>query len=142
MRLKVLLISNDPPAAMADSQLLRERGLLVFTAFNPQNLAEHVEEIKPDVVFFDPQKINNELTDVYNLFVSDVKYAHIPVIFTLSEDDIYLVTRTRTKIKKATTKIADNIVGAVKMALTRATARKQLRLPHLTIPLSIGLPRA
>src|ERR1035437_3058612 len=117
MRIKILLIGNDPASLVADSQLLRERGVLVFPAFNSQNIRELVNEIKPDLVFFDPNKPNNQITDAYNNFVNDIYFTNIPVIFTLSDDDVYLVTRKRTASKNKRTNIADNIIDAIKTAL-------------------------
>jgi response regulator RpfG family c-di-GMP phosphodiesterase len=110
MRIKVVMFGSDPVSLMADAQLLRERGLLVISAFNMQTVNELVNEVKPDVVFFDPSEPNNLVTDAYNAFK---QHSHIPVIFTLAEDDMYLVTRPRNERAL----VADNIVDAVHMAL-------------------------
>jgi PleD family two-component response regulator len=117
MRIKILLFGNDPVSLVPDIQLLRERGLLVFTAFNPQNIEDLVNEIKPDVVFFDTDKPGNAIRDTYNNFINNVNFTNIPVIFTLSDDDVYLVTRKRTASKSKRTNIADNIMSAIKKAL-------------------------
>lgn len=117
MRIKILLIGDDPASLVADRRLLRERGLLVYAAFNPQNIPEIVAEIRPDVVFFDPSVPNNYITDAYNDFVTDLSFLSTPVIFTLSEDDIYLVTRKRTDSKNKRTAITGDIITAIKSAL-------------------------
>src|ERR1035437_9774389 len=118
MKIKILLVGDKPENTETDCLLLKERGLRVITAFNLENIAELITEIKPDVVFFDPSKPNTEITGAYNNFVNDINFTKIPVIFTLSEDDVYLVTRKRTASKDKRTGLADNIVGAVKMALS------------------------
>ncbi len=144
MRIKVLLIGDDPASTVADAQLLRERGMLPFTAFNPENIDELVAEIKPDIIFFDPHKANNQITDAYNNFVSGFTHTNIPVIFTLSDDDMYLVTRKRTAPKNKRNNIADNIIGAIKMALQTAKSyhKKTFKLPHQTIALPGFISRA
>ncbi len=119
MRIKVVMFGSDPVSLMADAQLLRERGLLVISAFNMQTVNELVNEVKPDVVFFDPSEPNNLVTDAYNAFK---QHSHVPVIFTLAEDDMYLVTRTRHRhIERAL--VADNILDAVHMALEAEPVR-------------------
>jgi response regulator RpfG family c-di-GMP phosphodiesterase len=117
MRIKILLLGDDPISLMTDGLLLRERGLMVYTAFNLDNMDDLIREVKPDLVFFDPHQSNNKLTDAYNSLIGSIYYTHIPVIYTLSEDDVYLVTRKRTMAKAKRNSIADNIIDAVKMAL-------------------------
>jgi len=127
MRIKVVMFGSDPVSLMADAQLLRERGLLVISAFNMQTVNELVSEVKPDVVFFDPSEPNNLVTDAYNTFK---QHSHIPVIFTLAEDDMYLVTRTRHS-HNGRALVADNILDAVHMALDAAPVREAKRVVKL-----------
>jgi len=139
MRIKILLIGDDPGSAIADSLVLRERGLLVLTAFNYQNINEIVAEIKPDLVFFDPHSSDNRITDAYNNFVNSILFTEIPVIFTLADDDVYLVTKKRTAMKDKRTGIADNMIDAVKMALSNTKQSykknyKQSLFPQAIIP--------
>ena len=138
MRLKVLLLGDDPVAMNIDAQFLRERGVLVFSAFNLQNLNELISEVKPDLVFFDPRKSNNSINGAYNSLISNVEYNELPVIFTLSEDDIYLVTRKRLESKDKKSLMADNMVSALKMALrsTKTYQRKTNKTasPHIAFP--------
>lgn len=117
MRIKILLVGDQPQSLVADAQLLRERGLLVITAFNLDNINELITEVKPDVIFFDAHKSNNRITDVYNEVVNGIRFTNIPVIFTLSEDDVYLVNRKRTEMRDKRSLIADNMIDAIKMAL-------------------------
>jgi len=112
MRIKILMLGADPVSMMADAQLLRERDFLVLTTFNPQNVNELVSEVKPDVVFFDPDKPNNTVTDACNDFVNNY---NIPVVLTLSDDDEYLVETGGKKDDRAI--MTDNIIDAIKIAL-------------------------
>lgn len=141
MRIKVLLLGDDPLSVVSDAQLLRDRGLLVYTAFNLLNIEDLIKEIKPDVIFFDPHQPNTGITDVYNNLVNGIYYTSIPVIFTLSEDDVYLVTRKRTASKDKRTIIADNILDAIKMALrTNKTYQKKEKEKSYKVTTKIDFP--
>jgi DNA-binding NtrC family response regulator len=118
MRLKILLLGDDPVAMVADAQLLRERNMLVFTAFNLQNINEMIAEVRPDVIFFDAHRSNDQVTNAYNELVNGIYFTNIPVVFTLAEDEVYLVTRKRTEAKDKRSFIADNMTDAVKIALS------------------------
>lgn len=122
MRIKVLLLGDDPVSLVADAQLMRERGILVLTAFNLANYKELIAEINPDVIFFDTQKSSQLVTDTYNALLNDHAYNRYPVIFNFIEDDLYLVTRRRTEPKNNRTIISDNIVDSIKMALEAHSA--------------------
>ncbi len=117
MRIKVLLVGDDPASLMAEGQLLRERGLLVFTTFNPDNIGDLIDEVKPDVVFFSSHSMKNQVTDAYNRFLTDVFHMQLPVIFTLADDDLYLVTKRRTMLREKRTCVAESIIDGIKMAL-------------------------
>ena len=117
MRLKVLVIGDNPASLVSDCQLLRDRGLLVFKAHNLNNLCELVNETKPDVVFFYIDNQCESATYAYNEFVNSIAFTHIPVIYTLSDDEVYLITRKRNAAEEKRTIISNNIIGAVKMAL-------------------------
>jgi response regulator RpfG family c-di-GMP phosphodiesterase len=130
MRIKIMLLGDDRLSLAADAQLLRERGMLVYTSFNLANVAELATEIDPDVIFFGANGSDSRLTDLYNILVKSPRFAHIPVVFTFAEDDIYLVTRKRTELKDKRTIISDNIIDAVKTALSTNT--KHHKLPAKT----------
>ena len=135
MRIKILLLGFDPYSIVADAQLLRDRGMLVYTAFNLQNINDLIGEVLPDIIFFDAHKSNNEITEAYNTMVNGEHVKTIPVIFTLSEDDLYLVTRKRSDAKDKRSLIADNIIDAIKMALysNKSFQKKIPALPAVEI---------
>lgn len=129
MRIKILLLGNDPLSLVADAQLLRERGIMVFSTFNLDNVSELIAEVKPDLVFFDAHGSNAMITDVYNNMVNGIRFTNIPVIFTLAEDDVYLITRKRTDTKEKRTIISDNMIDAIKLALRPAGNYHKKRSP-------------
>ncbi len=118
MHIKILMAGNDPEALVADGQLLRDRNMLVHMVFNLENIPELINEVKPDILFFDSPKKSNQITEAYNKIVNSICFKDIPVIFNLSEDDMYLVTRKRTGNNEQQKYTADNIIDAIKSALT------------------------
>lgn len=122
MRIKILMAGNNPAALLADSQLLRDKGMLVYTCFNMENIHILIDEVHPDVVFFDPQKNSFFVAEAYNALLADIHFTQIPLIYTLAEDDVYLVTRKRTSSKTKRSLIVDNLIDAIKMALHNETS--------------------
>ena len=112
------MVGNDPVALVADGQLLRDRAMLVHTTFNLENIPEIIIEVKPNIIFFDSTKKSNLITEAYNNIINSIYFKNIPVIFTLSENDMYLVTPKRTEMGERKKLTADNIIKAIKMALT------------------------
>ena len=113
MHTRILIAGDDQMTLAADSMLLKDRGMYVYTVMSIENIPELIDEIKPDILFFDSVKMGNDIKDAYNNTVNNTAFKNIPVIFTLSEDEMYLVKRgIRKKLSKA-----DNVVDAVKMAL-------------------------
>ncbi len=137
MRIKILMLGKDPTSLIADGQLLRDRGIMVFTSFNLENVPELIKEIKPDLLFFDAAQPDDTFTELYNGIVNSIEYTKIPVIFTLSEDDVYLVTRKRTEMKEKRSMISDNIIDAVKMAMQTGKSKKSTRPSQIKWPGSL-----
>lgn len=144
MRIKILLLGDDPVSLVSDGQLLKDRGMMVYTAFNLDNVNDLINEVKPDLVFFDPHKQSKEITEAYNNLVNGIYYTNIPVIYTLSDDDVYLVTRKRTESKDKRTIIADSIIEAIKMAMrnNKTYQKKAIKDDHQTINISSVNARA
>ncbi len=110
MRIKILMACADN----TDAEMLKEHGFLVYTC-DEYTLKEMVDEIKPALVFIN--KPGNEANDIYNKFLNDLRFLSYPVIYTLAEDDVYIVNRKRTAAKKKRTVISDNIIDGIKTAL-------------------------
>lgn len=108
------MVGDDPVMLAADIQLLRDKHFLVYTDFNTDNLNPLIEEICPDLLFINPQNANAVLDEVYNAIAADTWHTG-PVVYTLQEDDVYLVTKKNVATGN-TTVIADNILSAIKMA--------------------------
>jgi|GEM_PF-658990 len=141
MRIKILIVNDDINTVIADEQLLKERGFLVYTCFNTDNIDYLMAEIKPDVLFFDTHNMAPLVIDAYNRIVTDIEHTTVPVIYTLVEDDVYLINRKRTTMREKRNLIADNIIDAIKFALQTDTLthkKKTIRLPKpQVIPLSL-----
>ncbi|MBA3827355.1 MAG: hypothetical protein H0X33_00310 [Taibaiella sp.] len=131
MRFKVLMLSDDPTYANADIQLLRDKGILVYTCYNTDNMNTLVDEVAPDVLFINGTHPENYL-NVYNAILSTDNMAKIPVVYTLTEDEVYLVNRKRTNEKGKLDIITNNITDAIKMALRS----NKSYVPHVHVRVS------
>ncbi|HTM67393.1 MAG TPA: hypothetical protein VL093_13785 [Flavipsychrobacter sp.] len=120
MNLRILMMGDDLSFMQADATLLRENGFRVHVCDNLSLINELVEEVKPDIAFINPQLPTSSTTDVYHNLLDNIVYACLPVIYTLSEDDVYLVNRKRTELKERRYIISDNILEAINMALAPA----------------------
>ena len=117
MRLKVLLTGKDEKQQQPDAELLSQRGFLVYRC-QEDVLNDMIDEIHPDIVIVNPiEKDNTTSSSLYERLLNNIKYARLPLIYTLSEDDVYLVNRRRTASRGKRNFIADNIVDGIKAAL-------------------------
>lgn len=117
MRLKVLLTGKDRLSQLPDAEMLRDRGMLVYRC-EENSVDDMIEEVHPDVVIINPLEQSKSSSDLYNRLLSNIKYARIPLIYTLLEDDVYLVNRKRTALKGMRNFIVDNIIDGIKTALS------------------------
>lgn len=132
MSLRILMIGDDPEYLEPDREMLRERGLRVYTCTNATIVQEMVGEIRPDVVFINTRKHDLNSTNIYHSLLDNIHFACIPIIYTLSEDDVYLVNRKRTAAKERRYIMSDNIVDAIKLSLinTAAAPRRRVRIDN------------
>jgi response regulator RpfG family c-di-GMP phosphodiesterase len=128
MSLKILLISDNDKAMQADRIYLKDRGLHVHTCLFTGIINDLVAEVKPDIIFINPTEPDNQSTEIYHSFLNDIRHLDVPVIYTLSEDDVYLVSKKRTAAKSKRNIIADNMIDAIKLGLTR-TQHAEISLP-------------
>lgn len=117
MRLKVLLTGKDKNAQVPDAEMLRDRGFLVYSC-EERVVDDMIDELHPDVLIINPLDAEASSTGLYNRLLSSIKYARLPLIYTLSEDDVYLVNRKRTAIRGMRNFIVDNIIDGIKTALS------------------------
>ncbi len=132
MRLKVLLTGKDKFQQEPDAAILRERGLMVYRC-DETMVNDMIDEIHPDVLIINPLDEKDSSTNLYNRLLNSIKYAKLPLIYTMSEDDVYLVNRSRTAFKGVRNYIVDNIVDGIKTALEGGSNRlqKQLGIGHV-----------
>lgn len=115
MRLRVLLTGNDKFSQEPDAELLRERGFLVYRC-DERMVSDMIDEIRPDVLIINPTENQASAGNLYQRLLKSIKYAALPLIYTLSEDDTYIVNCKR-NIRNKTSYIVDNIVDGIKTAL-------------------------
>lgn len=124
MRFKILLVTNRDKATAADAEMLRERGMLVYTC-DSSIATEMVGEIVPDVVLVNPNEPDASLTKSYHSLLQQKTDMNIPIIYTLAEDELYLINiKRRNKIERCT---ADNIIDSIKTSLTNVIAQNKLK---------------
>lgn len=116
MRLKVLLTGKDKFEHEADAELLRDKGFLVYRCAET-SVNDMLDELHPDVLIINPTEEQQSSTNLYNRLLNNIKYAKLPLIYTLLEDDVYLVNRKRTSARGKRNFIADNIIDGIKTAL-------------------------
>lgn len=116
MRIRILMTGGNTEYLATEAQVLKDRGFLVYTC-DERNMDEAIPEIRPDVVFINPEDPGMHSTKVYHELLDNIKYASVPVIYTLSEDDVYLVNRKRTASRDRRNIIADNVIDSIKYAL-------------------------
>jgi response regulator RpfG family c-di-GMP phosphodiesterase len=118
MGLRILIIGNDSNYLQADADMLHARGLNVYTCARPEVMIEMVDEVKPDILFLNWQTTDEKSTALYNSLLDNVRFAALPIIYTLAEDDVYLVNRRRTTVKENRYITCDNIISAIRKGLT------------------------
>jgi PleD family two-component response regulator len=111
------MIGNDAAYLIPDAQMLKDRGFIVYTS-NEDNFDGMIEETKPDVIFVNYNNPGLNSTRIYHSILDNVKFANIPVVYTLSEDDVYLINKSRTTMSRDKRNIiCDNIIDSIKAAL-------------------------
>lgn len=129
MRLKVLLTGHDKFNHEPDAELLREKGFLVYRC-EETTVNDMIDEVKPDVLIINPTDEQPSDSSLYQRILRSIKYARLPLIYTLSEDDVYLVNRKRNTREKGNF-IVDNIIDGIRTALDgnhRTLKKVQLRV--------------
>ena len=136
MRIKILMVGANGDMN-ADAEMLRDRGFMVYTC--KENIVkEMTDELQPAVIFLNPTDANNsDSLNVYNELLGNIFYTHYPVIYTMSEDDVYIVNRKRTTGKDKRTVICDNIVDSIKVALLGSgiTTKEKFVVDKKNVPL-------
>jgi len=127
---RILMIGNDIKYMSMDALLLRQKGLIVYMNVNPELVNEQIEEIHPDVIFINWQQQNKQSLSVYHSILDNLRHVTIPVLFTLAEDDVYLINKKRTALKEERYLTSDNVFGAIKLALPSSSqpVKKRVRI--------------
>lgn len=112
MRLKVLMVTNKANELNPDAEVLKERGMLVYTC-NDTIAVDMVTELSPDVVLVNPAEPNAGITRTYHKLL---QHFRIPVIYTLAEDEQYLVN-IRNKTNRLVKLVTDNIIDSIRKSI-------------------------
>ena len=116
MRIKVLITGERTADMAIEAEILKNKGLMVYTC-NPANTEAFMDEVVPDVVYFNAGGATG-CTDVYHHVLDNASFMDIPVIYTLLEDDVYLVNKKRNTHSNHRHIICDNILDAIKASVT------------------------
>ena len=106
MGLRILLIGDDLTYMMKDGAMLRAHGLRVYFCNDFRLVGDLMDETKPAVLFVNAKVHDEESTAMYHRLLDNVHYASIPVIYTLSANDVYLVNRKHLLDKDLPTKFS------------------------------------
>lgn len=124
MRLKILLTGKDKFQHEPDAEMLRDRGFLVYRC-DESDVNDMIDEVHPDVLIINPTVQEQSSTSLYNRLLNSIRYAKLPLIYTMSEDDVYLVNRKRTLSRGNRNFIVDNIIDGIKTALSGNSSRRK-----------------
>ena len=117
MGIKVLMLGGDDMYMLPDAQMLRDRGFWVYTC-DTDNVDDAINEIHPEIIFVNPNDPGLDSTKVYHHLLDSVQFASIPLIYTLAEDEVYLVNRKRTTVRERRNFTSDNIIDGIRIALS------------------------
>lgn len=113
------MVTNSESESCPDAEVLKERGMLVYTCSDA--IAEDmVVELSPDVVLVNPNVPSAGITKAYHKLLRHFK---IPVVYTLAEDEQYLVN-IRNKANKLVKLVTDNIVDSIRNSVNLQIANK------------------
>jgi hypothetical protein len=119
MRLKILMVTNGGSESCPDAEVLKERGMLVYTC-NDVIAEDMVAELSPDVVLVNPDVPSAGITKTYHKLLRHFK---IPIVYTLAEDEQYLVN-IRNKANKLVKLVTDNIIDGIRNSVSRSVTNR------------------
>jgi len=110
------MVGDDPVFSIADARILKNKNVLVYNTYNVDNLDALVDEIRPNIIFINASCPDNYI-NTYKGVINDDRYVKVPVIYTLAEDNVYLVNKPISSSKERRKIIAESVVDAVKISL-------------------------
>jgi DNA-binding NtrC family response regulator len=130
MRMRILMVGDDQNYMTPDAELLKERGFAVYTC-SYDKVSEMISETKPALIYINSGDPGAESTNAYHGILDNIQYASLPVVYTLAEDDVYLVNKKRTASRDKRNMICDNLIDSIKTALLNniAKAKKRIKMP-------------
>lgn len=128
MSTRILIIGNNRKHLETSKRKLSEGGFAVAICSDGQDVTARIDKLKPDVVFIHTSDVSDASTGLYNNLVDNVRYATLPVIFTLSENDVYLVNRRRAATPEKWSVLASDPIEAVYTALQQTATQQRSEL--------------
>ena len=130
MGLRILLIGDDLNHLKTDGALLRSKGCRVYFCVNEGLVNKMIEETRPDVVYINTQFHDEHSSALYNTLIDNIQHVSLPVIYTLSENDVYLVNRKRTALKERRYMTSNNLLDAIRISFELPEVnRSKKRIP-------------
>ncbi len=126
MRIKVLMTGNDADNLALEAEVLKDHGFLVYTCPH-ENAEAFLNEVRPDVVYVNPQQPDACSTQTYHDLVQVGFKSGTPIIYTLIEDDLYMVNLVHGTQRGKRKVVCDNIIDAIKVALHADVNRSKLK---------------
>ena len=113
------MVTNGESECCPDAEVLKERGMLVYTC-NDAIAEDMVAELSPDVVLVNPNVPSAAITKAYHKLLRHFK---IPIVYTLAEDEQYLVN-IRNTANKLVKLVTDNIVDGIRNSINVSVGNK------------------
>lgn len=113
----MLIVGDEPGVIAAEMQVLCTAGIAAYGVYDIELLEGTIAAVNPDLLFFNIRTLAHAHTEAYNKVVTSMAYIHLPVICTLWQGDVYLVTHKRTTIKHKREYLAGDMLSAIQIAL-------------------------
>ena len=119
MRIRVLLVSMDKANGKRDQQILTDQGFQVFHC-DSDKVPEKAGEIQPEIILINSAEEVKGENNLYNTLSNNVLLARFPIVFTLAENEVYLINRSRTAMKEDRYLISNSLFDAMNQAVRYA----------------------
>ncbi|RYZ51529.1 MAG: hypothetical protein EOP49_11500 [Sphingobacteriales bacterium] len=123
----VLLVENKGKAGGSRKGFLQALGYQVKLCSVAAQIDKLITAHRPAIVFINSEHTDYLSTSVYNNLLDNVSIASIPLVYTLSENDVYLVNRKRTASRNDRDFFASSVAEACNLALQPPASGRNIR---------------
>lgn len=135
MNLRILMISDEKKLLYQDKKLLSEKGFEVFISDSSASMSWMINKVNPGAVLIGAKNMEENSTRLYHEFLDNLLFAHLPVIFALSEAEVYIINRKRTINKEKRSFICSNVTDAVSLIAEEDSVKRTIPLLPKFLPL-------